>query len=208
LNAFPPKSGISKEYSPRIIMGKRPIDYNKHCKISFGSYVQASNENVPTNTMKPRTIGAIYLQPTDNVQGGHQLLNLSTGRVITRAHVTEIPIPQDVVDRVEFLAQQDNVKPDLQFKTQRGELIPDYDDDLIAGVEDEPPQPPQPQQPHQQQQEDYDDNINDEYNRNDEDRSTSITDQESISDEELFDIHNESDETTGVADQEDPLPQQ
>ena len=43
LNAFPPKGGLSTKYSPRIIMGMRPIGYTKHCKFTFGSYCHASN---------------------------------------------------------------------------------------------------------------------------------------------------------------------
>ena len=65
LNAFPPKGGLSTEYSPRIILGMSPIEYNKHCKFTFGSYCQASNENQPTNTPNLRTIGGIYLSALD-----------------------------------------------------------------------------------------------------------------------------------------------
>ena len=56
LNMFPPKSGISEYYSPRLIMLGKQIDYNKYCKFEFGSYVQALNENSLSNTTNPRTI--------------------------------------------------------------------------------------------------------------------------------------------------------
>ena len=78
LNAFPPKGGLSTEYSPRIIMGMRPIDYKKHCKITFGSYCQASNENQPTNMLNPRTIGGTYLSALESAQVGQRLLDLAT----------------------------------------------------------------------------------------------------------------------------------
>ena len=64
-------------------MSGRPLDYNKHCAVPFGSYVHAVNENKPTNSMAPRTIGCIYLRYVDNNQGGHELLNLHTNKVIT-----------------------------------------------------------------------------------------------------------------------------
>ena len=40
--------------------------------------------------MKTRTIGALALRPTGNVQGGHYFLSLVTGRVLNRAHVTPL----------------------------------------------------------------------------------------------------------------------
>ena len=44
LNCSPPKDGISKYYSPRVIMHQESIDYNKHCAVLFGAYVQTHHE--------------------------------------------------------------------------------------------------------------------------------------------------------------------
>ena len=41
LNTFPPAGGISTTYSPCTIITGKPVDYDKHCHIQFGSYVQA-----------------------------------------------------------------------------------------------------------------------------------------------------------------------
>ena len=38
LNAFPPKSGLSKTYSPRTIMTGKTLDWNRSCKLHFGAY--------------------------------------------------------------------------------------------------------------------------------------------------------------------------
>jgi hypothetical protein len=76
---FPPKSGISKFYSPSEILHQENLDYNKHCSIAFESYVQAHQEPSPTNTQHPRTLDCINQQYTDNQQGGHHLLDLRTG---------------------------------------------------------------------------------------------------------------------------------
>jgi len=43
------------------------IDYNKHCKILFGTYVQLHKEG--NNLPRPRTSGGIALRPTGNEQG-------------------------------------------------------------------------------------------------------------------------------------------
>jgi hypothetical protein len=82
LNFFPPKGGISPYYSPRMILHQQNLDYNKHCSIPFGAYVQAHHEPDPKNTQHPRTLDCVYLRYTDNDQGGHHLLDLRTGRTI------------------------------------------------------------------------------------------------------------------------------
>ena len=93
LNFFPPKGGVSSHYSPHAIMHQQVIDYNQHCKYAHGSYVQAHDDPPNKNDMKPRTLDCIYLHALiDNVQGGHRLLNLSTGEAITHPRVTELPV--------------------------------------------------------------------------------------------------------------------
>ena len=41
------------------------------------------------NTQALRTIDAIYLCPLNNIQGGHEVMNLATGNVVTRSRVWE-----------------------------------------------------------------------------------------------------------------------
>ena len=83
LNFFPAKGGVSPYYSPYVIMTQQDLDYQKHCKIAFGAYVQAFQENKPSNTLEARAIDGIYLRPVMNKQGGHEVMNLATGLVIT-----------------------------------------------------------------------------------------------------------------------------
>ena len=61
LNFFPSKGGISEYYSPIMILHQKNLDYKKHCKYSFGSYVQAHDEPNPLNTTAARTLDGIYL---------------------------------------------------------------------------------------------------------------------------------------------------
>ena len=84
LNAFPPSGGISTTYSPHAIITGKPVDYNKHCNIRFGSYVQAVTQNEPTNTPKERTIDGIFLRTLNNIQGGYEVMSLKTGKPVTR----------------------------------------------------------------------------------------------------------------------------
>jgi len=115
LNLFPAKGGVSKYYSPRMILTQESLDYNKHCKIPFGSYVQANHETNSTNSNIARTIDCIYLRPNNLIQGGHELMDLTTGRVITRATVKVIPLTDIIIRTVERMAEDQGFK-ELKFK--------------------------------------------------------------------------------------------
>jgi hypothetical protein len=81
LYLFPTKGGISPYYSPRTILGLPILDYEKQCAVPY-------HETNQTNSNAARTIDAIYLCPVINMQGGHELLDLKSGRVITHARAT------------------------------------------------------------------------------------------------------------------------
>ena len=133
LNFFPPKGGVSKFYSPRMLLHQENIDYNKHCAYSFGMYVQADQENDPTNTQQARAIDCIYLRFLSNKQGGHELLNLNTGRRITCQKVTPVPITNHVINLVHKMADNDGMPDGLKIQNQQGVVL--YDSSWIAGVD-------------------------------------------------------------------------
>ena len=83
LNAFRQPNGIGGNQSPRSIIVGTNVSYLRHCKYQFGEYVQTHKEH--DNSMMPRTIGALALHPTGNVQGSFYFFSLSTGRVIARS---------------------------------------------------------------------------------------------------------------------------
>ena len=74
------------------------MDYNKHCKIPFGDYAQVYDNT--DNTMAERTVGAICLGPSGNLQGGYNFMKLSTGQKIHKFKFVHLPMTQDVIDRV------------------------------------------------------------------------------------------------------------
>ena len=125
-------------------MGGTPIDFDTHCKFSFGAYVQAEYIPDPTNTMEERTKDAIYLDTLDGPQGGYLCMNLRTGRVITAYKLYELPVTDLVKARVEELARKDKTPEKLTFVDPRKKVpddqddgeIPDIDEALIAGVEE------------------------------------------------------------------------
>jgi hypothetical protein len=133
LNLFPAKGGISPYYySSRTILGLPPLDYEKHCVVPFGVYVQANHETNQTNSNAARTLDAIYLQPALNMQGGHEIYDLNSNRVITRSRVSQIPITDVVIKAIEKIAEDQGFKS-LKFKNQKGAIF--HDADWIAGVD-------------------------------------------------------------------------
>ena len=105
INMFPPKGGIGS-VSSRTLMTGIKLDYKKHCQLNFGSYVQVHEEPTPTNLPAARTIGEITLGPTGNLQGGYKFLNLQTGKKITRRNWTHLPMPIEVIERVNQLGKK------------------------------------------------------------------------------------------------------
>ena len=134
LNMFPAKDGISPYYSPRVLLNQQTLDYKKECQVSIGAYVQVHTKPTYTNSNAPHTLDAIYLHPAQNMQGGHELMDLNSGLVITQAHITEIPITDLVIKSVEKMGyDQGFPTAGLKFTNCQGQIY--YDNDWIAGVE-------------------------------------------------------------------------
>mgnify|MGYP002176679840 FL=1 len=176
LNLFPVKGGVSSYYSPRMILNQSNLDYTKHCTVPFGAYVQANHETTKTNSNVNRTLDAIYLRPAQNQQGGHELMDLNSGKLITRNIVHTIPVTDVVIKAVEAMAFTQGFK-DLKFKNRHNVIF--HDADWIAGV-------------------DYDDNenenpYNDDYeyhpeDQQDDDNEEELEDTEQIDPNEVDDL--------------------
>jgi hypothetical protein len=133
LNLFLAKQGISSYYSPRMILHQKNLDYSKNCKTTFGSFVQAHNKPNPKNDNSPRTLDCIYLRYTNSHQGGHELLHLPTNCVITRRHITKIPITKAIQDQVADLATAEDMPQGLKITSKTDAVM--YDSSWIAGVD-------------------------------------------------------------------------
>jgi hypothetical protein len=132
LSLFPAKGRISPYYSLRTILGLPVLDYEKHCAVPFGAYVQANHETNQTNSNAARKIDAIYLCPAINMQGGHELYDLNSNRAITRARGTQIPVTDVGIKAIEQIAKDQGFKS-LKFKNRKGAIF--HDADWIAGVD-------------------------------------------------------------------------
>jgi hypothetical protein len=126
LNYFPVKGGVSEIYGPKAIMSGEVLDFKKF-SLPFGSYCQVHEEKLPRNSLVGRTLGAISLGPSGNAQGGHRFFTLNTSRVITRRSWDAIPMPQSVVDRVNFIGRDQPRQ--AVFTDRSGNAIGDGDAD-------------------------------------------------------------------------------
>ena len=115
INAFPPKGGMSRTMSPRTIMTGTHPNYKSDCRLAFGAYVQAHQEPSPSNSQEARTVGAICLGLSGNIQGSFKFLNLATGRKITCQRWTLLPIPQEVINCMNQLGKADGQPNILLF---------------------------------------------------------------------------------------------
>jgi hypothetical protein len=172
LNLFPVKGGASKYYSPHQLMGGPPLDFNKHCQIPFGAYVQANDEPDPLNTPQACTLDAIYLRPMTNIQGGHELMNLHNGYKFTRPRVTEIPVTPLVIAAVESLAKKQGFKQ-LKMKDRSGVLL--HPADWTAGVDYDEAEAPQ-----NDDDDDNDDVPDLDYHPNEDDPDSDDEDEEDV----------------------------
>jgi len=132
LNIVPATGGISEYYSPHMILTKQQVDYNIHCTVPFGAYVQSNQDNEPLNMLQPRTVDTIYLRPLLNFQGGHEVMDLYTFQVLKSRTVTECPITPLIVKAVEIKGEEQGMK-NLKIKTKRKDII--HPANWIAGVD-------------------------------------------------------------------------
>ena len=119
--------------------------YSKHCRLPFGSYVQFHDYPSPTNSPTARTIGAITLGPTGNLQGGYKFLNLRRGKKITRRNWTHLPMLIEVIKRVNEIGTAQGHPTLLTFQDRHRYENNDPDpyfqpiDHEIEGVVDDEP---------------------------------------------------------------------
>ena len=115
LNRFPAaEKGFSDSVSPaELIDGYNKLDLSKK-QIRFGGYVQIWGGT--TNTLKERSIGAIALNRS-NENGGWYFMALMTGRVWNTNQFLEIPISDDVIDRVDNMSKVLSNKSDFELSS-------------------------------------------------------------------------------------------
>jgi hypothetical protein len=194
-NMFVLPGGVSDTQSPAELILNRLVDYNKHCRLEFGQYVQTHEEH--DNTMTTRTVGAIATRPTGNIQGGYYFIRLDTGRRIIRRDWTPLPMPSEVIDQVHRLARRAKANKTLEFTNMVGEDL----DVLYADIQrdDEDELDSDDEQPAGVVDDDDSDDDYDPANDSDDEEADSIIDEDSSND----DSDNEDDDHNEDSDDED-----
>lgn len=121
--------------SPRETLLGRKLDFRRDLRIGFGEYVQAhAPASATSNSMAPRTDGAIALFPTGNLQGSVTFLNLTSMKTFTRDHWTALPMPTSVIAHLNTSAAQQKrqLSKDPIFRLGQSDIgEPTDSDDLV-----------------------------------------------------------------------------
>ena len=75
---FPASDGMSSTFSSHAIVTGHKIYFHKHCQLEFREYMQTC-EYGDNTIITESTSGAIYLWPTENVQGIWRFMSLVSG---------------------------------------------------------------------------------------------------------------------------------
>lgn len=122
LNALVKNNNASRLHSPRYIMTSRQISCDKYALLEFGEYVQTHEKY--DNSMTEQTMGCINLGPTGNAEGSHYFMSLASGKHVVRSRWTAMPMPIEVIHRVNELEKNDRSTSTIVFADQHGLDVP------------------------------------------------------------------------------------
>ena len=130
-------SPLSDKLSPSaLITGQPQQNYNEVTSIIFGEYAEVYGSMPIINTNEERTISAIALYPSGNLQRGWMFFSLNTDRVLHRHQWKKLPITDKIVIRVEEMATKEGqpyVSSNFKYDWNRVKL--DSDDTTEANDE-------------------------------------------------------------------------
>ena len=113
---------------PGAIVTGHTYDYNHLCGegSQFGTYVQMHEKT--NNTMRERTVSAITLRPSGNIQGSFYYFSLQTGRRLHRRRCTPLPMPDEVLEQVHAMANIQKSPTGLTFQRMDDSIHDDPED--------------------------------------------------------------------------------
>jgi hypothetical protein len=132
INAFPRSTSAIEGVAPKTKVTGKTLDYLVDCKLEFGEYVQANEDNTNTNSMNARTFPAICLGPVGNAMGSYYFLNLETWEVVKRRSWVRLPLPRLYIDKINAKVKRETAlyqNGGLRFRIGNTELPNDDDDD-------------------------------------------------------------------------------
>jgi hypothetical protein len=132
INSFPRSTSAIEGVSPKEKLTGRKLDYLVDCKLEFGDYCLANEDDTITNTMKARAIPAICLGPVGNIQGSYYFLNLQSWEVVKRRSWEKLPLPNDVIAKINGRADREAAiysRGGLRFRIGETELLDSDNED-------------------------------------------------------------------------------
>ena len=91
--------------------------------------------NNPTTTNLARIVDVIYLHPTTNLQGGHEIMDISNDRLTTRPKVYPCVMTKIFIKAIEKLVEYQGFKTLKTFNRKKKEIIFPNDDLLGGGLD-------------------------------------------------------------------------
>ena len=127
-----PEDYISNSLGPASIVTGRIYDYNVLCGDGsiYGEYVQTNKKK--DNTMKERSVSAMTMRATGNVQGSFYYYSLATGRRLRRGQCTPLPVPQEVIDQVHAIADKQNAPTGFTYTRCDGSIFKNMPDEQVT----------------------------------------------------------------------------
>ena len=110
--------------TPFEIFTGRKVDLKRDFRINFGQFVQILlNNNFQNQINVPRTVDAIALISKDNLQGSYYFYVISTGKIVSRDHWIEIPINQDIINKLNEIAKKEKSEIVIVERLDDGENL-------------------------------------------------------------------------------------
>ena len=114
------------------------VNYKRDCKAAPGEYVEAEVDREVTNTNEPRTHSCLCLGPSGNRQGSYKCLDIDTNKLVVRRILHVIPMPDDVMRKVNALGKRGAraiERGNITFRNRKGDKFSwenDTFDDLVV----------------------------------------------------------------------------
>ena len=105
LGYFPTTAGGLTTISSIEIITGETLNYKRHLAIPFGKYSQIHEEDIPRNSTRPRTRGAMCMGTSINNQVGLRFMTLGSMKNVVSKMQDAISLPDTMIAQVKALGQ-------------------------------------------------------------------------------------------------------
>lgn len=126
INSLPSNLRVDKT-PPRQVFTNRIMDVERDLKFGFGDYCIIEDFPEIKNSMAPRAVEAIALNPSINLSGSIAFFDLSSKRIVLRDKWQVIPMPQSAIDLINKISVEQDGKRKKTYRSSAvisGDSIP------------------------------------------------------------------------------------